>query len=117
MDKLTVKKIVEINLEKGKQPPHINKKTTHENIDDFKKGTKSKLFAGYGKNRGDDETPSSSGEKLRTTHGNYDNKNSENEEDESDENEKRNNKNKDLDTSNEESEIESGIRDDGSAMS
>lgn len=30
MDRLTVKKIVEINLEKGKQPPHINKKTTHD---------------------------------------------------------------------------------------
>lgn len=29
MDRLTVKKIIEINLEKGKQPPLINKKETH----------------------------------------------------------------------------------------
>ena len=74
------------------------------------KGTKSKLYVGFGKNRSDD-TPSSSEEKLRTTQGNFDKKSSE----ESDTEE--NNKNKDSDTSNEEDEIKNGIRDNGSAMS
>ena len=84
----------------------INKKKPSDKMSDIK-GTKSQIYVGYAKNR-DIETPSSSGEKLRETQGNNDNKSSE----ESDEN----NKNKDLDTSNDE-EIESGIRDDGSAMS
>ena len=94
-----------------------NKKSNNEKIDNNKK-TKAKTYAGFGKNRSDDETPSSSDEKLRTTQRNFDNKSSEIEENESDEdgNGKKNKGNKDLDTSNDE-EIESGIRDDGSAMS
>ena len=75
------------------------------------KGTKSKLYAGFGKN-GSDDTPSSSGEKLRTTQGNLGQKSSE--ESESEEND---DKNKDINTSNEGSEIENGVRDDGSAFS
>ena len=84
-----------------------NKSKTYDKATDKmkdKKGTKSKLYVGFGKNSSD-ETPSSSGEKLRTTQGNFENKSSEE------------NDNKNLDTSKEESEIESGIRDNESAMS
>ena len=89
----------------------INDKKAIDKISD-KKGTKSQIYVGYAKNR-DTETPSSYRKKLRETNGNSDNKSSENEESEENNNK---NKIKDLDTSNDE-EIESGIRDDGSAMS
>ena len=115
-DLLSVKKS---NKNRTSKDSNKNKKINNEKINDLKKGTKSKIFVGLGKNKGDDDTPSSSGEKLRTTQGNFDNKSSEEEEEnESEENvNNKKNGNKDLDTSHEESEIENGIRDNGSAMS
>lgn len=102
------------NTKKEMEKPE--KEVKGEKNTDLKKGTKSKIYAGFGKNKDEEETPSSSEEKFRTTHENYEHKSSENEENESDEISDKNN-NKDLDTSNEENEIEDGIRDDGSAMS
>ena len=114
-DLLSVNKSNKNRTNKGSNK---NQKIKNEKINDIKKGTKSKIFVGLGKNKVDEDTPSSSGEKLRTTQGNFDNKSSEAEENESEENENnKKNENKDLDTSHEESEIESGIRDNGSAMS
>ena len=68
-----------------------------------------------GKNKETESSPSSSGEKLRDTNENFDNRSSEIEESEESNNDKP--KKKDKDSSHEESEIESGIRDNGSAMS
>jgi hypothetical protein len=103
------------NKNKGKKA----NKDTSKNIDTIR-GTKSKILAGLGKNKNEYESnPSSSGEKLRTSSEGTENKSSEYDENESEENKNGKNKNdkKDQDTSHEESEIESGIRDDGSAMS
>jgi len=104
---------------KNKNKAKKANKETSKNID-TNRGTKSKILAGLGKNKKDYESnPSSSGEKLRTSSEGTDSKTSENEENESEENKngKRKNNKKDQDTSHEESEIESGIQDDGSAMS
>ena len=115
-DVLSIKKGNKKEVNKGKNKAKTsdisNDKPSKESKD--KKGTKAKIYARYGKNRSDSETPSSSEEKLRTTQGNFDNKTDEEKDSEENEN---NNKNKDLDTSNDENEIEEGIRDDGSAMS
>lgn len=104
-DILSIKKKSKNSKEsnKGSKKAKTYDKETDE-INDIK-GTKSKLYVGFGKNRGD-ETPSSSEEKLRTTQGNFENKSSE--ENDTEEN---NNKNRDIDSSHEEEEIENGIRD------
>jgi hypothetical protein len=123
---MTDKEMLSVNKSKknkNEKMSNRSKKTAPGKVGDIKKGTKSKVYLGLSKNKGssEDETPSSS-EKMRS-------KSSESEENETDENEKnkdkKNNKKnkkeevKDSETSNdnEESEIESGIRDDGSAMS
>ena len=111
------------NKNKLEKMSNKSKKTATGKVDNTRKGikgTKSKVYLGLGKNKGSssDETPSSS-EKMRN------NDSSEPEENETDENEseKKNNKDnkkkevKDSETSNDDSDIESGIRDDGSAMS
>ena len=111
------------NKNKLEKMSNKSKKTATGKVDNTRKGikgTKSKVYLGLGKNKGssEDETPSSS-EKMRN------NDSSEPEENETDENEseKKNNKDnkkkevKDSETSNDDSDIESGIRDDGSAMS
>ena len=96
-----------------------NKKKTNDinnnKNNDIKNGTKAEIFAGLGKNKETESSPSSSGEKLRDTNENFDNRSSEIEESEESNNDKP--KKKDKDSSHEESEIESGIRDNGSAMS
>ena len=100
------------NKNKGKKA----NKDTSKKID-TNRGTKSKILAGLGKNKNEYESnPSSSGEKLRTSSEGTENKSSEYDGNESDENKNKKDK-KDQETSHEESEIESGNRDDGSAMS
>lgn len=116
------KKFLSINTKdkvKNKNKGKKANKDTSKNIDTIR-GTKSKILAGLGKNKNEYESnPSSSGEKLRTSSEGTENKSSEYDGNESEESKNGKNKNdkKDQDTSHEESEIESGIRDDGSAMS
>ena len=88
-------------------------------INKKKSGKKAKKSYTTGFDKNSDMTPSSSsGEKMKTTHGNFDNKSSEIEDSEENED---SNKNKDIDTSNDDSdkdndnEKESDNGDDGSS--